>query len=175
MDQPKSQFLTMLVPGFRMHTQMFDNMLKGITEEEALKRINNSTNHVVWMAGNLVNCRYWYANVLGISDPDPNAHYFKDGKTLDLNANYPELKTIKEEWHRISPKLYQALLKVADDDVKAGYDFGEMEMPFVAPNILNAIGMGFDRESYLLGQLGLMRKLLGHPGVSYEIDATIKY
>jgi hypothetical protein len=45
-------------PAYRMHTQSFVNVLDGISEEDALKRIENKTNHIVWMAGNFVNMRY---------------------------------------------------------------------------------------------------------------------
>ena len=58
MDKPLSKKLDILIPAFRMHSQSFRNALDGITEEAALKRIDNNTNHVVWMTGNLINCSY---------------------------------------------------------------------------------------------------------------------
>ena len=65
-DKPKSSKLEIIIPAFRMHSQSFFNALDGISEEAALKRNDGKTNHVVWMAGNLVICRYWFADLLGI-------------------------------------------------------------------------------------------------------------
>lgn len=61
MDTSKSQKLEIIIPAYRMHSQSFKNALDGISEADALKRIDNHTNHVIWMAGNIVNCRYWMA------------------------------------------------------------------------------------------------------------------
>jgi hypothetical protein len=35
--------------------------------------------------------------------------------------------------------------------------------------------MSIDRESYLFGQLGLMRKILGYQGVKYDVDESLDY
>ncbi len=41
MNAPKSLKLEVIIPAYRMHTQTFLNVLDGITEEDALKRIND--------------------------------------------------------------------------------------------------------------------------------------
>lgn len=64
--------LEVVIPGYRMHTQMFNNVLDGMEEEDAKRRIDNKTNHAIWMVGNLVNCRYGLANVLGLPHKDPH-------------------------------------------------------------------------------------------------------
>lgn len=174
MDKPLSKELAIVIPGYRMHSQMFNNMLADINEEDAQKRIDNKTNHVTWMVGNLVNCRYWLANILGIADTDPHEELFKDAKALDVNAQYPTLEELKKEWHKISPALYKKLLSVEDTELHEPYPFG-MDISFVEENKLNVAGMCLDRESYLFGQLGLMRKILGYEGVKYEVDDKINY
>ena len=75
MDIPKSTKLEIIIPTYRMHSQIFFNVLNEISEEAALERNNGKTNHVVWMAGNLVNCRYWYADLLGMNEKDPSPVY----------------------------------------------------------------------------------------------------
>jgi hypothetical protein len=42
-------------------------------------------------------------------------------------------------------------------------------------NMLNMIGMCVGREDYLLGQIGLMRKMLGLKGMSYDLDESLTY
>ena len=174
MDKPKSQRLDIIIPAYRMHTQSFKNALDGISEESALRRIDNLTNHVVWMTGNLVNCRYWLADLLGMEERDPNEEYFKEGRALDENLPYPSLEELKKNHAEISPKVYQKLLEVTDEELEKSYSFG-MNIPFMKENMLNMIGMCVGREDYLLGQIGLMRKMLGLKGMSYDLDESLTY
>lgn len=174
MDTATSKKLDVIIPAYRMHSQSFKNVLDGITEEAGLKRINDSTNHVIWMTGNLVNCRYWIGNLLGIADKDPYEDLFKEGRTLDESLNYPSIEELKGSFASISPKVYQKLLTATDEQLDKAFSFG-MNVSFVEENVLNMIGMCIAREDYLLGQIGLMRKLLGLKGMSYDIDDSLSY
>lgn len=174
MDTSNSSKLEIIVPAFRMHSQSFNNALAGISEKDALQRINHRTNHVVWMAGNLVNCRYWLAELLGLDDKDPNGELFREGRALDENLRYPSLEELKNNYTVISPKVYDRLLQVNDEHLDSPCHFG-MGIPFVRENVLNMIGMCIGREDYLLGQIGLMRKLLGLNAMSYDLDDNLNY
>ena len=174
MDTPKSQKLEIIIPAFRMHSQSFFNAIDGITEELARERNNGKTNHVVWMVGNLVNCRYWLADLLKMDEKDPNEAFFKDAKALDEKLEYPTLEALRENFKNISPKVYQKLLEATDEELSKEFSFG-MNVSFVEENVLNMIGMCIGREDYLLGQIGLMRKLLGLKGMSYEMNEKIEY
>lgn len=173
-EKPVAKSLAIVIPAYRMHSQMFNNMLDGVQEADAQTRIENKTIHFAWMVGNLVNCRYWLAGILGIPEKDPNEELFKDAKALDINAKYPSLEELKKEWHKISPLLYQKLLSVEEAELMQKYEFG-MNIPFVEENKLNMVGMCIDRESYLFGQLGLMRKVLGCGAVKYETNDNLNY
>ncbi|MBW8361264.1 MAG: DinB family protein [Kaistella sp.] len=174
MDTPKSPKLDIIIPAYRMHSQSFKNALSGISEENALKRIDGNTNHVLWMAGNIVNCRYWIADLLGIKDKDPNAEFFNEGKALDETLNYPSLEELKKNFAEISPKVYKSLLEATDEDLEKPFSMG-MNIPFVQENVLNMVGMCIGREDYLFGQIGLMRKLLGLKAMSYDLDESLTY
>jgi len=174
MDKAKSQKLEIIIPAFRMHSQSFFNALDGISEELARERNNGKTNHVVWMAGNFVNCRYWLADLLGMDEKDTNDDFFKDAKALDEKLEYPTLEALRKNFRDISPKVYQKLLEATDEELSKAFPFG-MNVPFVEENVLNIIGMCIGREDYLLGQIGLMRKLLGLKGMSYQMNEKIDY
>lgn len=174
MEKPVATSLTIVIPIYRMHSQLLNNMLDSIREADAQKRIDDKTNHYAWMVGNLVNCRYWLAGILGIPEQDPNEELFKDAKALDPTTQYPSLDTLKKQWHIISPLLYQQLLSVPEIELSQAYAFG-MNSPYVEENKLNMVGMSMDRESYLFGQLGLMRKVLGYEGVKYDLDDNLSY
>ena len=174
MENPIAKSFEVIIPAYRMHSQTFNNMLLGIKETDAQKRIEDKTNHFAWMAGNLVNCRYWLAGILGLPEKDPNENLFKDAKALDVNTEYPALDELKKEWHKISPLLYQKLLHIDEAELMEAYDFG-MNISYVKENKLNMVGMCIDRESYLFGQLGLMRKILNYEGVRYDVDDSLGY
>lgn len=95
-------------------------------------------------------------------------------QALDPSIQYPSLGELKKQWHKISPLLYQKLLSVDEAELSQAYAFG-MDTPYVEENKLNMVGMGLDRESYLFGQLGLMRKALGYEGVRYDLDDNLSY
>ena len=63
---------------------------------------------------------------------------------------------------------------VEDAELQQPYNFG-MNISYVEENKLNMVGMGMDRESYLFGQLGLMRKLLNYGAVKYDRDDKLNY
>ena len=174
MDIAKSKKLDIVIPAYRMHSQNFKNALEGITEEAALKRIDNKTNHIVWMVGNFISCRYWIGSMLGIEDTNPYEDLFKDARALDENFSYPTLQELKKNFESISPKVYRELLNVTDGRLDEKFSFG-MNVFFVPENVLNMIGMCIGREDYLLGQMGLMRKLLGLKGMSYDMDENLEY
>ena len=174
MDTALSLQLNVIIPGYRMHTQTFMNALHGISEENALKRIEGRTNHVVWMAGNFVNMRYGLANVLGIKDKDPYDALFSHGKALDANLTYPTLAALEASFHKISPILYQALLDVPDNRLTETLPLG-MGISFFPETLLNFIGMCIGREDYLCGQIGFMRRVLGYPGMKYSVNEQVRY
>ncbi|MCS4300725.1 DinB family protein [Chryseobacterium sp. BIGb0232] len=174
MDTPKSKKIEVIIPAYRMHTQGFINVLDGISEEDALKRIENKTNHIVWMAGNFVNMRYGLGGVLGLQEQDPNNDLFFQGKALDESFKYPTLADLKKNFHDISSKVYQKLLEVTDEELDEIFEIG-MNIPFVKETKLNFAGMCIGREDYLCGQIGLMRRILDYPGMKYGVDENIKY
>lgn len=174
MDTPKSKKMELIIPAYRMHTQSFVNVLDGISEEDALKRIENKTNHIVWMAGNFVNMRYGLGMVLGLQDQDPNNDLFFQGKALDESYAYPTLADLKKNFHDISPKVYNKLFEVTDEELDEIFEIG-MNIPFIKETKLNFVGMCIGREDYLSGQIGLMRRVLDYPGMKYDVDENLTY
>lgn len=174
MDLPASNQLNIIIPAFRGHSQNFLMVLDGISEADALRRINGVTNHVIWMAGNFVNMRYAMGNVLGIEEKDPNEALFFQGKSLDEAFQYPTLAELTESFHRISPLVYNRLLEVGDEELNGAFPMG-MNISFFPENVLNMVGMCIGREDYLCGQMGLMRRILGYPGMTYNFDENLLY
>lgn len=174
MDTPKSSKLEIIIPAFRGHSQSFLMVLDGITEEDALKRIDGKTNHIIWMVGNFLDMRYALGNVLGLKEEFEFKDFFFQGKTLDENLKYPTLKQLKDNFHEISPLVYHKLLETSNEELDKAFPMG-MNIDFFPENVLNFVGMCIGREDYLCGQMGLMRKILGYEGMKYDFDMNMKY
>ncbi|WES99374.1 DinB family protein [Chryseobacterium arthrosphaerae] len=174
MDTPKSKKMELVIPAYRMHSQSFLNVLDGISEEDALKRVENKTNHIVWMAGNFINMRYGLGAVLGLPVQDPYNDLFFQGKALDESFNYPSLADLKKNFHEISSRVYQKLFETTDEELDEIFEIG-MNIPFIKETKLNFVGMCIGREDYLCGQIGLMRRILEYPGMKYDVDENLKY
>ena len=174
MDKPKSKKLEVIIPAFRSHSQTFVMVLEGISEEDAKKRIEGKTNHIIWMVGNFINMRYNLGWVLGLKEEDPFSDLFFQGKALDESFNYPTLEQLKESFHKISPLVYQKLLEATDEDLDKDFPMG-MGIDFFQENVLNFTGMCISREDYLSGQIALMRKILGYDAMKYNFDKELKY
>jgi len=174
MDKPTSKKLEVIIPAFRAHSQTFVMVLDGISEEDAKKRIDGKTNHIIWMVGNFINMRYSLGWVLGLKKEDPFSDLFFQGKALDENFIYPTLAQLKENFHKISPLVYQKLLEATDEDLDKDFPMG-MGVDFFKEDVLNFVGMCIGREDYLSGQLGLMRKILDYEGMKYNFDKDLKY
>lgn len=174
MDTPKSPKLDIIIPAFRGHSQNFLMALDQIVEEDALKRVEGKTNHIIWMAGNFLDMRYAMGNVLGLDEGFEFKDYFFQGKALDENLDYPTLKQLRESFHKISPLVYRKLLEVSDEDLDKTFPMG-MNIDFFPETVLNFVGMCIGREDYLCGQIGLMRRILGYEGIKYDFDENMKY
>ncbi|MEC3876800.1 DinB family protein [Chryseobacterium salviniae] len=174
MDTPTSKKLDIIIPAFRGHSQNFLMVLDGISEEDALKRIEGKTNHIIWMAGNFLDMRYALGTLLGIQEEFEFKDLFFEGKSLDESLAYPSLQQLKDAFHKISPLVYQKLLEVSDEELDKAFPMG-MNIEFFPETVLNFIGMCIGREDYLCGQIGLMRRILGYEGMKYEFDKDLKY
>lgn len=174
MDTPNSKKLDIIIPAFRGHSQSFLMVLDGISDENALKRIEGRTNHIIWMAGNFLDMRYALGNVLGLNAEFEYKDFFFQGKALDESFTYPSLQQLKDEFHKISPLVYQKLLAANDEELEQAFPMG-MNIDFFPENILNFVGMCIGREDYLCGQIGLMRRILGYEGMKYDFDKNLKY
>ncbi|KPH14884.1 hypothetical protein [Chryseobacterium sp. ERMR1:04] len=174
MNTPKSQKLDIIIPAFRGHSQSFLMVLDGISEEDALKRIEGRTNHVIWMVGNFLDMRYALGFVLGLQEEFEFKDLFFQGKALDESLKYPSLQQLKDSFHTISPLVYQKLLEASDEELDKAFPMG-MNIDFFPETVLNFVGMCIGREDYLSGQIGLMRRILGYEGMKYGFDKDLKY
>ncbi|MBK8192531.1 MAG: hypothetical protein IPK76_04790 [Lewinellaceae bacterium] len=67
-----------LIRAFQLQDGIFHNALADITDEQALMRPNDRTNHYNWLLGHVATCRCMLANAIGLRVENPHGDlYFK--------------------------------------------------------------------------------------------------
>lgn len=150
---------------YDLHTQLFSNVIIGITAQDAQKRLNTKANHIAWLAGSLLQQRAELINNLGGNAKHEAEELFKNFQGIKDDAKYPELETYNKDWQKVSPVLRGFLAELKDEKLNTVFHdpkYPEMDMPF-----FEMIAYSMHRESYLIGQIGLWRRLLGYPAMKY--------
>lgn len=154
-----------LVNLFALNSKIFNNALKNISDKEAQKPINSTTNSISWIAGHTVDTGYNLAAILGISSENPYAADFGFGKPFDPTAKYPSLEKMLADWNALSPKIEAAIGKLTQDQLNADTPF---PLPYNEQSIRGLLSFQMHHISYEVGQLGLYRKILGKESLSYQ-------
>ncbi len=152
-----------LVILYDMHTTFFKNVLDGIDDKDAHKRLDTKANHVAWLAGSLVEMRYEIARDTGIDMKQAAHELFKDGKGIQDDITYPTLEAFKKDWDNISPVTRNAFVELTDKKLDSQIEMGGMKMSF-----FDMVSFTIYREANCIGQIALWRRLLGYEAMKYE-------
>lgn len=160
----RKEALYALIDLYDLHTKLFHNVIEGISDKDAINRLNTKANHPSWIAGSLVQGRYELSNSLGTQYRSTFQELFKDHKGIQDNAIYPPLSDFKKDWEKISPVLKNSLLNMTDEQLESIAPLKmEAEVTFY-----EGITFIIDREAYCIGQIGLYRRLLGYEAMKYS-------
>lgn len=156
---PPLEFIAKLFEG---NTPFFAQALDGITDEEMRRAPSDHNSSMLWLAGHLVRGRGRTLITLGLS-ADP-WDLFGRGTHLDPNAKYPTKQQILQRWAEYSGQLHHALRGLKDGDIKKP---AQVPNP---PSLDGTVGgqvafLAF-HEAYHMGQLGYIRKWLGHSALA---------
>jgi hypothetical protein len=147
---------------YDIHTGLFPNVIVDITDKDAHNRLNTKANHIAWLAGSLVFQRAEIGNLFG-ADVKIQAHdLFKDYQGIKEDITYPSLESFKADWEKISPAVKDALSGATDEKLNSLFDMGTEKFPFY-----DLACFHIHRESYVIGQIGLWRRLLGYDAMKY--------
>lgn len=147
---------------YDLHSQLFINVINGISDKDANNRLNTKANHPSWLAGSLVHERYEMANLLGNNLQSTHNDLFKDFQGIKDGVVYPVLNEYKSDWEKITPILKEALLEVSEEKLEE-----VIEMPGMKFTVFDMVTMLIHREPYCIGQIALYRRLLGYEAMKY--------
>jgi hypothetical protein len=132
---------------FSSNERVFKINFQDITHDESLLEMNNC-NSVNWIIGHMVYIRNTilsHLNLPPLADEKMKEVYGRGVIKPDM-AKAMELETLKKMYEDSQPYIMNGVIKVNDEAVLEQLTF-----------------MGF-HEAYHLGQIGLLRKMLGKEG-----------
>jgi hypothetical protein len=131
---------------FSSNERLFNLTTEGITQEESLKELQNC-NSANWVVGHIAYLRNNILSQLGLPPVADEAMkpLYSRGTKLDASKafHFDVLKKIYVDSHL---KIFEGVLKLKDEAILEQVTF-----------------MGF-HEAYHIGQIGLLRKMLGKEG-----------
>jgi hypothetical protein len=159
-----------LIKQYQITTSWFLSVLDGIDDKDGVKTLSDNTNSLEWLAGHLLTGRYRNMMRIGLqvepykhldkfinqTIPPPNAIAF------DKSSSYPTLTDSKSQWIKYAD-LFLERLKVIDENVL------KITLPFQLPaggnTVEDALVFMTLHETYHIGQMSMIRKVLGYPGM----------
>ena len=149
-----------------LNTRLMLNALDGVDDELALKRPNDTTNHIAFLVLHALDARYYLARELGEDIENPFKDLLEGKKGVEDIEDYPSLDAVREALRDVSDKLAARLETITPEDLesKAGYSFpiegGE--------TVLGALNFLVHHDTYHLGQISLLRRYFGLEPMSYR-------
>lgn len=157
--------LALLAATLDLNTRLFGNCLDGVTDEQASQRLVVGTNSVAFIAAHMADSRYFALKLTGAAAENPLAPMLEGAKTLDDVKGALPLDGTRAAWAAVSHALQVALGTLTSEQLDAP---GNMRFPIADKSLLGVLAFLVQHDSYHLGQLSLLRRQLGHSGMSYK-------
>jgi len=163
-----------LIKQYQITSQWFLSVLDGIDDKDGAKTISESTNSLEWLAGHLITGRYRNINRIGTEiTPYPNLDKFINQTLPPPNAiafsqsnTYPTLTDSRNQWSEYAKTFLERLNAIDDTVLKSPLPFN---LPTGGNTIEDALHFMVLHETYHIGQMSIIRKALGYPGMQLSI------
>ncbi len=119
-------------------------------------------NPVIWIAGHLVGTRFGMAAMLGEKRTSPLPPVFGRGAQVPDEASLPQLDQVLAAWREISEILPGRMSEATEAQLAAP---SPKRFPGNDRSVLGGLTFLTYHEGYHIGQLSLIRRSLGLPGL----------
>ena len=157
--------VTPLVTMAQLHSNLFKNATAGIDDSQGARRLNSEVNHVKWLTGHVVSTRYMLLNLCGRPAQEPFPSLFEKGKGLDSDAEYPSMQALLADWDALSEQLAEQMDQITEEQANGPAPF---QVPTTDQTFRGVLTFFLHHEAYHIGQIGILRKYLGHEAMSYQ-------
>jgi hypothetical protein len=149
----------MLTQHFETSGNLFVKALRDVDRDALLTRPGARSNSLLWIAGHLTQFRFRVANLLGAALEVPWGDLFATGAKVRDPGDYPGVEQVLEQWKEITPELMRRLRAASEADLTA-----PTPERVASPDgtMRGALVLFAFHEGYHVGQMGFVRKWLGH-------------
>lgn len=147
-----------------IHHQVLQVTLEGLSHEDCLKRPEPGGNCINWILGHLLVSRQWMLSFFDCQwDIPTNAiSVYQRGSSGDVESSFLPLDKLLSLWEESSSLLMTEIGKLTPEKMSA---MVPVKAPFTKEDTLERrYFFLYFHESYHLGQIGLLRRLIGKDG-----------
>jgi len=145
--------------------RQFRNAISDIPEAGWLERMAGVTNHAAFLALHVLDARCYILKLTGVEVLHGFEEAGKNADRLEDIAHFPRSDSILEAWERVAARTAPALDEVTAEALEAP---APRQFPVDDPTLLGALSFLAQHEAYHVGQLGLIRRAIGLPPLSYK-------
>lgn len=149
---------------FRFNERVLERLVEGLTPEDWGRRLEGVTNHAYWILGHLALTRRNLLKGLGQArEPAAWEVRFGRGSLPPETQNDPTPEALVRDLKESGPLIEAALRAMTPEQAIAPYP---RTLPDGANTVEGAARFLLWHETYHLGQVGLLRKGCGKPGLA---------
>ena len=168
--------MSLLSAALRLNTRLFLNCLEDVDDEASRIRPTHQINSMAYIALHMHDARHYLAKYLGVDEPDPFEQITSNANGPEGIPVYPSVAEARTAWMEVSLALDRRFAELTAQDLDSPSPEQDYEFPTEDKTVLGGISFLLHHESYHLGQLGMLRKLLNLPAMSWlEVIAEARH
>jgi DinB superfamily len=147
---------------FKLNNEMVLRSLEGLSDADCWRRPSDG-NPMAWLVGHVTVSRAQLLAGLGHAYDHGLGPLFKRGATLGSPGDYPSRTLVEAAWRDTRARMRDAFASLTDD--RLAEPSGGKPLPGVKTTA-DLIAFSAFHESYHVGQMGYVRRLLGEKGIA---------
>jgi hypothetical protein len=153
-----------LAARFRFNEKFLERAVKDFTQLDWILRIDGSSSHAWWLLGHLAVSRRVFLRALGVARPEADwEQRFAKGSRPEDGPGLPSPQVIEADLHDSGGILEECLKSFSALDAGAPFT---RKLPDGSSTKEGAAHFYLWHETYHLGQLGILRRACGKPGIA---------
>jgi len=150
---------------FKLNSHLYLNCLTDMDDDRASWRPTEQTNSAAYLALHLVDTRFFLATHIGLTLTNPFAALVKDARGIGDLRTLPRLDEVRTAWKHVTGEARVRFGQLTDAQLNV---IASAKLPTDDETTLGMLSFLMQHESYHIGQLGLLRKQMGLPAMSYR-------
>lgn len=142
---------------FNTNSERVAKAVDGVGPESWMRKPDDSSNHLMWIMGHMIWCRGNILRTLGTDWRLSWAKQFGRGSKPDEITDYPTVEEVLKAWHETGQQLAATLAQAPAEVLEKPHD-----KPTFDGNVSGFVAFLAYHETYHAGQIGFLKKWLGH-------------